>query len=121
MPRVIHFELPADNPDRAAEFYRQVFGWNFTKWQGPQDYWLITTGTGTPGIDGGMLRRSHPGAGTVNTIDVASLDEAAGRIQTAGGKVVAPKMAIPGVGFLAYCQDTEGTTFGILEADTSAR
>src|SRR5690242_13059196 len=81
MPRVIHFELPVDNPDRATEFYRQVFGWTFTKWQGPQDYWLITTGTGTPGIDGGMLRRSHPGAGTVNTIRVASLDDAVGRIQ----------------------------------------
>jgi len=63
MPRVIHFEIPADNPDRAVEFYKQVFGWKFDKWQGPQDYWLITTGKGEPGIDGGMLRRPHPSAG----------------------------------------------------------
>ena len=122
MSRVIHFEIPADNPERAAEFYREVFGWQFQKWQGPQEYWLITTGPeGQPGINGGLLRRTNPGAGTVNTIGVASVDKCVAAIEKKGGKIVVPKMAIPGVGYLAYCMDTEGNTFGILEADQAAR
>lgn len=121
MPRVIHFEVPADDPDRAARFYSDVFAWKINRWQGPQDYWLITTGAGQPGIDGGMLRRSHPGAGTVNTVDVPSVDQAVTQIQAAGGQIVAPKMAIPGVGYLAYCLDTEGNTFGIMQSDAAAR
>ncbi len=44
MPRPIHFEIPADDPDRAIAFYRDVFGWKFQKWEGPMPYWLITTG-----------------------------------------------------------------------------
>jgi hypothetical protein len=121
MPRVIHFEIPADEPDRAARFYSHVFGWKFDQWPGPQDYWLITTGKGQPGIDGGMLRRPHPGAGTVNTVDVTSVDETVAQVQAAGGNVVLPKMAVPGVGYLAYCQDTEGNTFGAMQPDPSAK
>ena len=60
MNRVVHFELPADNPDRAVDFYKKVFGWQIQKWPGPQDYWLVTTGAdGEPGINGGILRRQH--------------------------------------------------------------
>jgi predicted enzyme related to lactoylglutathione lyase len=121
MPRVIHFEIPADDPDRAAKFYSNVFGWKLDKWDGPMEYWMITTGDGQPGINGGMMRRSHPGAGTVNTVDVASVDEAVKQIEGHGGKVVAPKMPIPGVGYLAYCQDPEGNTFGIMQADPAAK
>jgi uncharacterized protein len=131
MPRVIHFEIPADDPQRASRFYGSVFGWQFQKWEGPQDYWLVTTGGGggeagapnggAPGIDGGLMRRPHPGAGTVNTIDVPSVDEYLSRIQAQGGTVAAPKMAVPGVGWLAYCQDPEGNTFGIMQADAEAR
>jgi predicted enzyme related to lactoylglutathione lyase len=121
MSRVVHFEIPADDPDRAVTFYSQVFGWNFNKWQGPNDYWLVKTGSGQPGIDGGLLRRPYPGAGTVNTVDVNSVDRVAQEVQDAGGKVVVPKMPIPGVGYLAYCQDTEGNTFGIMQADANAR
>lgn len=122
MPRVIHFELPADNPERAADFYRTVFGWQIQKWQGPQDYWLISTGPeGQPGINGGLLRRPNPGAVTCNTIDVASVDEAVANITKHGGKNVVPKMAIPGVGHLAYCTDTEGNVFGVMQADRNAK
>jgi len=121
MPRVIHFEIPADDPERAVEFYKKVFGWTVDKWSGPTDYWLVTTGKGEPGIDGGILKRPHPGAGTVNTIGVADLDVALQQVQRAGGKTVVPKMAIPGVGHLAYCQDPEGNTFGMMQADTSAK
>ncbi len=46
MPRPIHFEIPAENPERAMQFYSSVFGWKFNKWDGPMDYWVISTGTG---------------------------------------------------------------------------
>lgn len=129
MPRVIHFEIPADNPERASQFYGSVFGWQFQKWEGPQEYWLVSTGangdsggTGAaPGIDGGMMRRPHPGAGTVNTIDVPSVDDYLARIAAQGGGVAMPKMAVPGVGWMAYCTDPEGNMFGIMQRDAEAR
>jgi hypothetical protein len=81
MNRIVHFELPADNPERAVEFYKKAFGWQIQKWPGPQDYWLVTTGAdGDPGINGGILRRQHPGAGTCNTVGVPSVDDAVATI-----------------------------------------
>jgi predicted enzyme related to lactoylglutathione lyase len=120
MPRPIHFEIPADSPERAIEFYRSVFGWEFQKWDGPMPYWMVRTGAGT-GIDGGLMPRAYPGQGTVNTVDVPSCDEFVRKAERAGGKVAAPKMAIPGVGWLAYCTDPEGNTFGIMQSDSQAR
>jgi hypothetical protein len=120
MPRVIHFEITADDPQRAVNFYTNVFGWKAEKWPGPQDYWLISTGaSGTPGIDGGIAARQGT-AGHVNTIDVPSVTDYVGKITAAGGEIAIPKHAIPGIGFLAYCKDTEGSTFAILEPDPSA-
>ena len=121
MPRVIHFELTADDPERATQFYSKVFGWQIQKWEGPQDYWLITTGeVGTPGIDGAMMRRGDFSAPVVNTIDVPSVDEFVAKITANGGSVVAPKMPIPGIGYFAYCKDTEGNIFGVMQNDPSA-
>ena len=122
MGRVVHFELPVDEPDRAAKFYADVFGWKLEKWEGPEDYWLITTGTqDEPGIDGALTRRSELAASTVNTVDVSSVDESVDRVLAAGGTVIAPKMAVPGVGYMAYCQDTEGNVFGMMQSDPSAK
>jgi len=121
MSRPIHFEIPADNPERASAFYQDVFGWQFRKWDGPMTYWLITTGKeGECGIDGGMMPRQAPGTSTVNTIGVESLDASLETIEAKGGKTVVPKMPVPGVGWLAYCVDTEGNTFGVLQADETA-
>jgi predicted enzyme related to lactoylglutathione lyase len=122
MSRIVHFELPADNPERAVEFYQKVFDWKIQKWPGPQDYWLVTTGPdGEPGINGGILRRQHPGAGTCNTVQVNSLETALASITKNGGKIAMPKMPIPGVGYLAYCTDTEGNVFGVLQPDSNAK
>jgi predicted enzyme related to lactoylglutathione lyase len=124
MPRVIHFEIPADQPERASRFYNDVFGWNIQKWEGSEEepYWLVMTGeNGAPGINGGLMRRMQPGTSTVNTIDVPSVDEYVARITENGGKVVMPKMPVPTVGWLAYCQDTEGNTFGIMQMDEAAK
>jgi predicted enzyme related to lactoylglutathione lyase len=122
MPRVVHFELGADDPERAAAFYTSVFDWKFEKWQGPMDYWLIMTGKeGEPGIDGGLGRRQRPDEHTTNTIDVESVDEYVEKAVANGGTVVMPKHAIPGVGYLAYCADTEGNVFGLMADDPSAQ
>ncbi len=122
MSRVVHFEIPTDNPERAARFYREVFGWQIQKWQGPTEYWLVTTGPdGQSGINGGLTRRQPPNSGTVNTIAVASVDQAVASIEAKGGKTVMPKTTLPGVGYLAYCQDTEGNVFGVMQEDRSAK
>ena len=58
MPRVVHFEIHAGDPDRAVNFYKTLFGWNFQKWEGPMEYWLVTTGSDDqPGINGGLYKQ----------------------------------------------------------------
>ena len=126
MSRVVHFEIHAENPERAITFYKGVFNWAFTKWDGPMDYWLIKTGEcGTPGIDGGMVRRRGTIDGQaviayVCTIDVAGVDEALKTIVEHGGTIALPKMPIPTVGWLAYAKDTEGNIFGVMQRDATA-
>jgi predicted enzyme related to lactoylglutathione lyase len=126
MPRVVHFELHADNPERAIEFYSSVLGWGFDKWDGPMDYWLITTGPpNEPGINGGMIRR-HPSSGDkviayVCTIDVPDLDSYSAKALATGAAVALPKMPIPGVGWLGYFKDPEGNIFGMMQRDPAAR
>ena len=120
MARVVHFEISADEPQRALDFYAKVFDWKAQKWDGPQEYWLLMTGEGQ-GIDGGLMKRTPEFPGTVNSIDVASVDEFAEKVTENGGKIVVPKMALPGIGYLAYCTDTEGNIFGIFQTDQSVQ
>jgi predicted enzyme related to lactoylglutathione lyase len=121
LPRVIHFEIHADNPKRAAEFYERVFDWKIRKWKGPADYWLVATGEDKqPGINGAIMPRTKKGS-VWNTIDVPSVDDFIKRIIKTGGKVVQKKTAVPGVGHMAYCADTEGNIFGIMQADEKAK
>ncbi len=120
MPRVVHFEISADDPERAAEFYRSVLGWHIQKWDGPQDYWLAGTGeSGQPGIDGAIMRREAGMPPVINTVDVASVDATVEQVVAGGGSVAMPKMAVPGIGYLAYCLDTEGNMFGVMQRDES--
>jgi uncharacterized protein len=122
MSRVIHFEIPAAEPDRAAAFYGKVFGWKFDKWPGPMEYWMVTTGKeGEVGINGGMMRKPGGIASTTNTIGVDSVDDAVTAVLKAGGKNIMPKTPIPTVGYFAYCEDTEGNIFGVMQADSNAK
>jgi uncharacterized protein len=122
MPRPVHFEIPAENPERAIAFYKDVFGWTFQKWEdGAMPYWMITTGPDTePGINGGLLPRHSAGQPCVNTMMVTDLDASIAAVTSHGGKPAVPKMAVPGVGWLTYCFDPEGNMFGMMQADTSA-
>ena len=121
MPRVIHFEFSADDPERAVRFYRDVFGWESSQWGGPMDYWLVKTGSDGPGIDGGILRYQDKMPRTINSIGVDSVDDYVEKITRSGGKIAKPKMTIPGVGYQAYFLDTEGNVFGVFQSDPSAK
>lgn len=128
MSRVIHFEVHAEDPERAIRFYRDLLGWQFTKWEGPADYWLIKTGPeSATGIDGGLMRRrgGAPLEGAaVNayacTVDTANVDALVKKIPQLGGQIALPKMAVPGIGWLVYGKDPEGNIFGAMQVDPTA-
>jgi uncharacterized protein len=122
VPRPIHFDLTVDNPERAMNFYREVFGWKFEKWNGPMEYWIVTTGDEKqPGINGGLSKRNQSSMPNMNTIGVSSVDTFSKMIDDKGGKVLMPKTPIPGIGWFAACQDTEGNAFGIIQEDSTAK
>ena len=128
MPRPIHFEMTVEDAERAREFYSKVFGWTFHRWgddkwgDDTMPYYLTTTGPdGEPGINGGlMLRQGGMPAGTTNTMGVESVDKAVDTIKSAGGTIILEKMAVPGMGWVAYATDTEGNQFGVFEMDANA-
>jgi predicted enzyme related to lactoylglutathione lyase len=120
MPRITHFDIPADDPARAQKFYKKVFDWKFEKWDGPMDYWMATTGTKEPGINGGLSKRMPGQMGMTNTITVPSVDKFSKKVIDNGGQMIVPKMAILKVGWFAQCMDTENNIFGIIEMDEKA-
>jgi predicted enzyme related to lactoylglutathione lyase len=127
MSRPIHFEIHATNPQALIEFYTNLFGWTFNKWGGAE-YWVITTGPDTrPGINGGLLPRPGPAPGPmaspnafVITVDVENLDASLAKAQGAGALTCVPKMAVPGIGWLAYVKDPDGNIFGMMQMDPKA-
>ena len=122
MPRIVHFEIYAGDVHRPHRFYRDLFGWEITKWDGPPqlDYRLVTAGRESPGIDGGITRRPPSGPPGVNYVDVESIDEYLDKVQAAGGSVVQPKIPIPGIGHIAICNDTDVNPIGFYQNDESA-
>lgn len=122
MGRPSHFEITADDPERAAAFYRKAFGWEFNDWGGPFKYLLATTGPKDQiGIDGAIMPRHETKQAVINTISVDTWEEGARAVKEAGGKVLSEKDAVPGQGYFSYCRDTEGNVFGIFEANPAAK
>ncbi len=130
--RPVHFEIQVDNPERAINFYKNAFDWNFQKWENPgTEYWMIMTADKDSkelGINGGMLQRPAKTAekecGTnafVCTMQVDNYDETAKKILENGGIVAMPKFALVGMAWQGYFLDTEGNTFGIHQADKNAK
>lgn len=119
--RVVHFEIPCDNPEKTIEFFKTVFNWNFQQF-GTEQYWIAMTGDEkSPGINGGLMKRMNPGQPIVNSIDVSDIDEAMRKIEAAGGTIVVPKQVIPTVGWLAYFKDPDGNIHGIYQNDPNAK
>jgi hypothetical protein len=135
MDRIIHFEIRAGNPERAAKFYNDVFGWEINEWVMPgvhmkdeNRYWLVTTGPeNEPGINGGLVFRQGPAPtdgqplnAYVCTIGVSNLAESVKKVLDSGGKVDMPRMPVKGIGWWASCRDTEGNLFGMMQVDPDA-
>jgi uncharacterized protein len=112
MARVGHFEIHADDPTRAINFYQNAFDWQFNKWEGPQDYWLIKTGeSDCPGIDGGLLRRMGPAPtdgqavnAYVCTLLSTQLDTEINNALANGGSVAVPKNGGAGRRLAGVCE-----------------
>ena len=127
MPRVAHFEIHAESPAKAAAFYGELFGWKMQHMM-HIDYWLIDTAhENEPGINGGIVKRMGPKPADgqavnafVCTVNVASVDSYFACAQKLGGTVALAKMAIPGVGWIAYCKDLDGNIFGLHQQDPGA-
>jgi len=121
-PNIVWFEIPADNLERARNFYNQLFGWKMEKFPGPKEYWHIDTGGADASPDGGLLKRQNPGQqGITNYVGVASVDQFAAKVQKLGGKICMPKTAVPQMGYFAICQDTENNMFALWEKNENAK
>jgi len=113
--RVVHFEIPANEPEKLTQFYADVFGWKFEKANLPgPEYWLASTGEG-PGINGAIMQRQHPQQPPTNYVDVPSIDATLSEATKRGGKVALPKTAIPGMGAYAAIVDPQGNICGLWE------
>ena len=117
---VVHFDVSADDLQRARLFYERVFGWKFHAW-GPPDFFLIRSGPKSdPGIHGALTKRHDPAeraSGFECTISVKDIDACAAAIEANGGKIVLPKMEIHGVGRIIQFHDTEGNVVSAMEYD----
>lgn len=120
--RVVHFEIPFDDGDRARSFYKEAFGWQIQHVP-EMDYTMVTTGpTGEQGatepgfINGGLMARTDSLAGSpVVVVDVESIDVALERISELGGSTVQGRMPVGDMGFAAYVKDPEGNVIGLWE------
>lgn len=123
MPTIVHFDIPADDPERAKSFYARLFGWKFEKPVETMEYYLVETEDleGKSGVGGGLGKRGTADQRMVNYIGVSSMNEYLLKVEEFGGKVLMPKTAVPGWGYLALCMDTENNTFGLWEDDEKAR
>ncbi len=124
--RVVHFEIPADDEDRARDFYRQAFGWDVQPMPEMQYTILSTTETDEQGlpkdpgaINGGMMKRQPPCTSPVITVDVDDIDAALAKIESLGGSTVRPRIPVGDMGFAAYFTDTEGNVMGLWQTATS--
>jgi uncharacterized protein len=112
MGRIIHVELVAADHERAAGFYRKVFGWHVSPAPMPDGYLLAETGAGA-GIDGAIMSNRYQSQPTIAWIEVDDLDASLTAVRDAGGAPVGDVYELPGVGRLAYIRDTEGVLVGL--------
>jgi uncharacterized protein len=123
VPTIVHFDIATDDPQRARKFYESLFGWKMMGPPGMTDYYLIETQDlqGNPGVGGGLGKRGDPSQKISAYFGVDNIDEYTRNVATLGGKIVMPKMPVPGWGYLTTCIDTEGNPFGIWQEDKNAR
>jgi predicted enzyme related to lactoylglutathione lyase len=125
---IIHFEIPANNPEKLSEFYKNLFGWKVEKMSMGEmgDYYMFETRAGTSqnmekaqstaGTNGGMMKKMDANQRPVNYVSVESVDDFSKKIQDLGGKIIVPKTPIPNMGAFAIGLDPEGNQIGIFES-----
>jgi predicted enzyme related to lactoylglutathione lyase len=118
----VHFEIPAENVEKLKKFYSDLFGWKIEKMPGEMEYWGIQTVPVDekgmpmrPGVNGGMMKKEKPENKPINYISVESVDEYSKKVVKLGGKIIVPKMEIPGMGWWALASDPEGNQIGLFE------
>jgi|BarGraNGADG00312_2_1021985.scaffolds.fasta_scaffold33927_3 predicted enzyme related to lactoylglutathione lyase len=118
--RVVHFEIPFDDGDRARSFYQTAFGWSIMTMPEMGGYTLVSTGpTGEQGpsepgyIGGGMMQRADGFRGPVITVDVDDIDASLAKVEELGGTTVRPRQEVGQMGFSAYFTDPEGNLMGL--------
>ena len=122
MAKVVHFEIPFDNKERAMKFYTDAFDWQLTDM--PQMSYVMAQSAAVddtqrptePGaINGGLFQRPREAPNPTIYLDVPSIDQAIEKVQAAGGKVVTPNTPITGMGAYARVSDTEGNVIGLFQ------
>jgi uncharacterized protein len=118
MPTIVHFDIATDQPERAKKFYESLFGWKMEGPPGMTDYYLIETRDldNNKGVGGGLGKRGDPSQRITAYIGIDDIEKYSRKVAELGGKVQ-PKMTVPGWGYLASCQDTEGNVFGLWQED----
>lgn len=125
---ICHFEIPANDPERIAEFYRTVFDWKTEKTDvGGMEYWYVVTmpvdeqmqPTG-PGVNGGIMKKQHPHQPMANHIMVEDIDAFLASVVQSGGQIALPRTPVPGIGWIGYFKDPEDNIFGMFQPDPSA-
>ena len=125
---ICHFEIPAEEPERAIAFYQGLFGWDIQAYGPPEmNYWMVKTVPTNeegrpvrPGINGGLMKRHHPQQPWANYIFVEDVDASAEKAVALGGQIAMPKTPVPGMGWFVYLKDTEGNIFGLWQVDPNA-
>jgi predicted enzyme related to lactoylglutathione lyase len=115
--KVVHFEIPVDDGDRAVAFYAQALGWDLQQW-GPLEYWTTSAGEGE-GIGGALTKRTEESPALTFYVAVDDIDRALAAIEAAGGRRLTERMPIPTVGWSAVFEDTEGNRVGLFQEDPS--
>lgn len=118
---LVWFEVPADDTARAKAFYGKLFGWKINPLPHMEEYSHLDTGGPDDSPDGGLMKRMHPGQAITTYFNVPSVTRFAAKVEKLGGIICKPKTAVPGMGYLAICQDTENNTFAIWEMNPKAK
>lgn len=120
MAKIVHFEIPVDDSERAVAFYQDVLGWAVSRY-GEEPYWLVRAGEDEePGANGALVGREDLHQAPVLIAGVADIDDVLSRAQKSGGQIIQGKLPIPGMGWSGYVRDPEGNTIGFFQQDANA-
>jgi predicted enzyme related to lactoylglutathione lyase len=129
---IVHFEIQVSDPEKAKQFYGDVFDWKIEKWEGT-DFYGVWTGRSkyasgsVVGLDGGLgvkegvtPSRSSALNAFLCTVEVEDIDDTLQKLEKAGGTIVKSKYAFPHVGWMATCADPDGNQFALIQNNTAA-